>query len=575
MAYNFPSWYPFPDDNGDPVVMQPPVIDRRLIDATAGSTDDILANFIIDQYSSVISSFIQSSRHNYALGIVPIHDRSLELPGLGIRHQVQYRREIVTLTARPRQANFLTDLNFDGYVAWVHFPGGYTGKLAPAYDLFVNGYKIFDRETPDNITAENLNAICYMVLFGDTALRCQSLSDAENPFKVGIVEPGSRTPVKLTNKILPPRKQVNDQGDLPIYPIFNWPSSAKFLTRTPPGPPPPQILDQATPLLVKGLQFDSAADSPLVVTGFNNVTLWAVTNVNALQYEGPGDFLIAEFYDRKQSRLVSQSWHSDQSAGQSILVNDNPLAWMQGSYGEAYSEWNGVIGGMDFDLTPRTNYAVLNDQPVEDGGADPNPDSVDPPRDGTFDAAELAWETAYAAWTAGIAPLQNAMNAAYSTFLDAFNAVTIIVHSISEETGGAFQILATSTYNYFMLAHSDANGAIVGLISELGDFMANVTAGRGGYESLYSDALAYDAAHGTEWYAYLQANDPSNLALSADASTFAAAALAYGEYLATAPAPPSATAAYGGKVLSPFRYRTITVNDKVWDFSDWTKPPLV
>lgn len=325
MTQHLPSWYPPPDENGDIVVMQAPTINRTQIDSTGGSSDALLADALIDLYAGSISTFIQASRRNYALGIVSIYDRALELPGLSIRHQVQQRREIVTLTPRPSASNAPIDLNFDGYIAWVH-NSGFAGE--GPYDVFLNGYRVFK-----DVTVGTSPIGCVMG-FGKTVLKCQSLHNKQNP-------------LKLLPKVLPPRATIKSSGNIPGhddllgYFVFDWadpfaPDDEAYI-----GPPDslwrlnPESIDTIT--WTKTTLFPRSGNdsttgqplSPLNIKKMNQIVVQLSDDAGSKVPDTPGigseDYILAEFYDRGSFRTVYQSWHY---TGGTILVNDKPLICM-------------------------------------------------------------------------------------------------------------------------------------------------------------------------------------------------------------------------------------------------------
>jgi len=584
MTFRLPSWYPPPDDNGNPVVMQLPIVDRRLIDSSNGSTSDLLADIIVDSYSPSISNFIKSSRRNYALGITPIHERSLELPGLGIRHQVHHGRETVTLTPKPGQVNLLADLNFDGYVAWVHVgANSWPKKSWPSYNLYINGYLIFNDITPDDTKTS-----AYFVMFGDTALRCQSLNDNGNPFQAGILEPGNTQPTKLVNQVLPKRKQVpatssptyglpvSAHDDLLGYFLFGWDNQfdpTNFDNDGNQSTNHQYIQGQWTklhplPVLLQGLQFSSSTNSVLKVSAANNVTIHVTKNISTMGYQGPGDFLIAEFYDRKQLRAVSQSWHDEQTTGQAIIVNDHPLYWGAGIDFEGAADV-----GLDFDLTPQKSYSGLSVPPATLGVYDSNTSStLVPSTDPTYQAELRAYETAYAAWDAELTTLEAAVTAAQNTYINDWNNVYNLCYLIKQDTPNGFVTTgsmgpnSTNVVNACVAAHAAMTAAEGGDSSQLATFASETAAIATPYAALLEDT----SQEGNFYHATLLANQTSANNLNGEAATLSAAISAVLSYTPTAPTPPNVTGQYRGQDPSAFRQRQITVGASGWAFGDWT-----
>ena len=501
---------------------------------------------------------------------------------------------MVTLRPKPGQAHLLSDLNLDGYVAWVHVGANAWPKpVWPTYNLYINRYLVFENVTPD----DTLTSV-YFVMFGDTALRCQSLSDDQNPFKAGILEPGSSTPIKLLNRVLPARKKTlptsSPQYGVPIpahddllgYFIFNWDNQfnpTSFDNDTQLNLSHQYTQGQwstlhALPKLLKGLQFSTPTACPLKAAAPNNVTLHVVKNISTMGYQGPGDFLIAEFYDRKQLRMASQSWHDEQGAGQTVVVNDHPLYW-----GDGIDAIGNPDLGLDFDLTPRKDYSKLTVPPALLGAYDTNTSSsIVPPIDAAYQAALHAYEALVAAYNAECTTLLNAITPLINTYTadasNIFNLSYLIKQNTANPSGwpggvGSMETNSTIVVNALNAAQGELTGAIVGFsLTQLAAFSASVAAVATPYAAMIADV----SQAGLFYNATLLANKPEADALPGDASAIVAAATAYINYaVSNAPIAPPDSGNYAGLSLDDFRYRKITVGAGGWEFDDWTKAPFV
>ena len=258
----------------------------------------------------------------------------------------------------------VTDTNLDGYVLWVHADPGYpdringTTNFPSPYQIFFNGYLITDSFA---ITGPLMG---YPILFGKTALLCQSyVGDVEkkNPL---ITEQSLKKP----NIVSPPHgwggysAGIGPDGTTPQpvipktlgYWIFD------FLNAHNPGSYVPfgnnnfdqlaNLLYFSTPLaMTEGLYFKNSqpGKSPLVSRGKNGFSAFIAPSVKAVQEIEIIDVFVAEFYDRGKYRTASQSWTYTAQSNRSVRVNDSPLIYGVGNEGTGSSG-----GGMTFDLTP-------------------------------------------------------------------------------------------------------------------------------------------------------------------------------------------------------------------------------
>ena len=208
----------------------PPVMQYR-IDASNdwqaqnGQVAAIVADAIVQSYSSSISQFINNQRQQMRLGIIEQREHQMSLPGIDVDWSSNQGDETIRITVKPEYVNplslpFLIDINLDGYVAFVHnFREGQTGFVPIAYDLLINGTVVctytpepsmFMTYTPtggeETVTGA---AVAVVVAFGPTALRSQSLHDKVNPFNPKSPQHVSTMPA-LMSQCQPARAQIKD-----------------------------------------------------------------------------------------------------------------------------------------------------------------------------------------------------------------------------------------------------------------------------------------------------------------------------------------------------------------------------
>ena len=220
----------------------PPVMQYR-IDASDdwqaqnGQVAAIVADAIVESYSSSISQFINNQRQQMRLGIIEQRSHQWSAPGLDIDYSSNQGDETIKITVKPEYVNlaslpFLIDLNYDGYVAFIHnFLAGQAGFNPIPYDLLINGTVVCTYTpqlsmlqtytptgSPDTVTGA---AVAVVVAFGPTALRSQSLHDTVNPYNPKSPQHVSTMPT-LMSQCQPARAQIKDAtgtngGDIPAH----------------------------------------------------------------------------------------------------------------------------------------------------------------------------------------------------------------------------------------------------------------------------------------------------------------------------------------------------------------------
>lgn len=373
-------------DVGAPVMQAPPALQLTVsaskewldqMGPAASQVGDQIVNF----YSSNLSQFVQSQRQQNAIGGIQQTNRQMDLPGLSVEHLRGQDLETIRITVYPESApaesfTVNVDLNLDGYVAWTlnwsKFPPPQTDN--PAVDVVLNGFGVLSNFVRDDDlfqlfppaldpTAQVVQAtMVFVVAFGDTALRCESLQDksGHNPFTS---TNGSGGPLPT---IIPSRGSVPGDGTVPAhkdllgYFVFNWgdplnPDTFAYDGNADGSGPGFQYkANFPKETIIKIVQFKSTKDSPLVASGKNTLQV-QTTNFPPLNPTGQNgvSFLAAEFYNRSVMRPVQQSWKYKVNTAASILmVNDKPL-YFACDGGNPYSD----IGAkqyfaMTFDLTP-------------------------------------------------------------------------------------------------------------------------------------------------------------------------------------------------------------------------------
>lgn len=330
--------------------LQLPIQTRRIIDASQNFFDttvnpDAAGDQVVNYYSASIGNFVATQRRDYASGINQQQNRFFTLPGLAMRYENNQGMERLTLVAQPESfvsgGNQVLDTNLDGYIVWVHSEVGYPNlinfepTIGGPYDIFLNGYKIYEGF---KITQENS---AFVIMFGLTALRCHSLEDKTNPLLTNTSYGPTALGNASVNDIIPPRKDIAASNapdgavvprhkDEPLYPIFNWNDALNPCTLISTGGTGSYtrweifIGSSATPQVTNGVHFKDPMKSPLVKDGPNFITVLLQPGASAPELLSIS-IIFAEFYDRKTTDVVQQSWNYNSIPGQAIIANDKPL----------------------------------------------------------------------------------------------------------------------------------------------------------------------------------------------------------------------------------------------------------
>ena len=218
----------------------PPVMQYR-IDASDdwqaqnGQVAAIVADAIVESYSSSISQFINNQRQQSRLGVIAQQRHQMTLPGIVVDYGSNQGNETIRITVKPEYVNprslpFLIDINLDGYVAFVHnFSKPQFGLDPVPRDLLINGTVVCTYapqlsmlSTPGSSSVNNdAAAVAVVVAFGPTALLAQSLHDKVNPFNPKSPQHVSMMP-SLANQCQPARAKIKDAvgtngGDIPAH----------------------------------------------------------------------------------------------------------------------------------------------------------------------------------------------------------------------------------------------------------------------------------------------------------------------------------------------------------------------
>lgn len=338
-----------------PNQLQLPIQTRKIVDASRAFFDqtqnsDAIADAIVDYYAASVWNFVQVQRRDYAAGINQVHNRYLQLPGLGLRYENMQGMERLTMVAQPESAlaggQLIQDINYDGYVIFIlydpTFPNIVNGQpgYPKSFDIYMNGYLIKK--------GWMITQMCqaFVVMFGRSSLRCHSLIDQFNlsPFRNDPAYPLLPFPS-------PPRSKVDGHDDLPAYTLF------KFTDMNNPIYTMNDVtqFDLANPLMVNvtdGVQFFDPTKSPLNTKKGNSTNYFGVTLSYGLT-QGTENVILymmfAEFFSRTKLRPVTQSWNKIAPAGNVVIANDKPLYWGN-THIQSYTELTPGQNGMGFDL---------------------------------------------------------------------------------------------------------------------------------------------------------------------------------------------------------------------------------
>jgi len=462
--------------------------------AQNGQVADIIADAIVQSYSSSISQFINNQRQQMRLGVIEQRRHQWSAPGINIDWSSNHGNETIRITVKPEYVNplslpFLIDLNLDGYVAYVHT---WQQLVAPGIDnapidIILNGYGVVTNYTPDDDllalyqpaqepdppAAPVFQAtVMFVIAFGPTALRCQSIQDLTvnkipvlrgsgvnlNTFAAAKGSGGPIPPVS------PPRKNIAASGNAPThkdllgYFVFNWgdqfnPDSWAYNGDQGSGADFTFAANFPKPDIIKIIQFKTAKKSPLVVSGENNFYSQHSSTPALNTGQNADDFLCAEFYNRANLRVVTSSWTYPNAAG-GVLVNDQPI-YFACDGGDPFSDVGAATNfGLNFDLTPVSSPL----EAVPFGTSSPTSRVVTP--------LTPAQQAAIAANEAAAIIYGTAYNAALSTLNAAQQALVTANQNIIIPSRGTEVTLA---YAY---AADPLPSTLASLVSDVGETLA-------------------------------------------------------------------------------------------------------
>jgi hypothetical protein len=332
-----------------------------------------IAQRIISRRWGDISQFINAQRQQ---GIVlPANYKSVSYPDMDLEYTRIGKQETLNMMIYPeqesseeKQGHNYVNVNYDGYVAWVHWQqreliNGVPYVVGP-FDIFLNDYLLIEKFVPRNPCG------AYVVLFGKTALLCESYQDDDGRTNNKLIQSNPRDTIPA----------VQPRGGWGFYPNGSSPTGVPqnnvtkqlgywIFDNTNPLSPTDYIggqgyyqtwdeLTQNTGVIVfsEGLWFETAEDCPIQYQGGNTLS-WQVSPTGVSGEVRVAGFGIAEFYNRTNFRNVTQSWVSSlPTTDDTLAINDSPIIWLSG-YNEG-GFWNG--SRIDFDLTPGDDDTASN-----------------------------------------------------------------------------------------------------------------------------------------------------------------------------------------------------------------------
>lgn len=589
MPYKAPLVLPVtsPDDPGSPWPnqLQLPIQTRQTIDASQDWFDNTqdaasVANGIVDYYSSSVGNFVDTQRRDYGAGIVSVHSKFLNLPGLTLQYENQHGQERLTMTAYPESAPTGAtgvEVNNDGYIFWAHADPRYPDLVdnkptfQTPYDIFLNGYLVYSGFKITGI------AQGFVIMFGKTALRCHSVIEYDqsstNPFKDGqfgtnqIWGPNGGLVNDLAPPFQPPVKgtQTPDNLDVPAHPneflysLFDWGNNnnpGALMTEGFIGSVPSygRWMGQGgigqAPTIMNGVQFAFPEKSPLNLKGQNYLTI--MLKAGAIGEENlVVDSVVVEFYDRGTFSGASQTW-SYTSGGRSVryTLNDKPLLWCASLYASKGSQ----NMSMGFDLTPKAKSTEANNALLTDL-SQPNSSFAQ----GTYLGLTAAQQAALAEYAMTVTALINAFNASQAPII----AAAILALSVGEQTlaninsfileySGTFDKNQTVPSTFTFTNETGRPTPLTGLQS-VDNFISASTTVEGDWIVSVSEAA---------FYVILQAGlqEQTDIVVGLTA-TYIAAITAQPNL----PSPPP----NAGTPLDAFVWRNVSISGSEWEFDDW------
>lgn len=311
-----------------------------------------VAQQIVGVNFSQVQRFVNNMRQQVSLNGQSFASRRTQVPGIDVRWSINNGYERIQLNVYPTQPpgglnQDLYDLNQDGYVVFIlydpKFPNILNNKpgFPKSYDIYMNGYLLKAQFM--------ITQVCqaFVAMFGQTALRCESLVDKQHLNPLELQSNGG-----LVHKVLPPRAQVEGHDDLPAYQLFDFtrqmnPIYDDLILNLVGGTDPVKVN------VTDGIQFFDPTKSPLNTKKGNSVNHFglAITPGQTQASEDSiGYLLFAEFFSRKKGlRGVKQSWNKIAKPNGTVLVNDKPLYW--GNWHVAsYTSLTPGQDGLSFDL---------------------------------------------------------------------------------------------------------------------------------------------------------------------------------------------------------------------------------
>jgi hypothetical protein len=554
-----------------------------------GDSADKVAQDILHLNSGALHGFFQAQEQYHYNGLNEITNTRLELPQVSAHYQNQFGRTTYWVSVWPENVpgqgvsypGIFTDLNYDGYIAWVHVdpnwpdlignPSGVgaTSASPRPYNIYVNGYLVYQNYQPTSPSE------CFVILFGPTALRCESLQDKPklNPL-------ASKSNGALAPPVVPgPTKQikqgtaVDGQTSVPQhddelgYWIFNWDDPRNDLSYVPDylsigqefqawdaAALAIQIAPAANgtllPKIKKGIQFFDARKSPLNYKGQNYAGAFLAPGKFTGEVEML-EIMYAEFYDRKKMRAVNQSWRLGPYEGAPcIIVNDSPKQWGTSTYAGAELDGQSVA----FNLAPGVDSPGYDNQLVAWLSGPSNQDSNP---DGAQGAAVVAALDAYnAAWDSTVGAWQTSHNQQVQSDVTALSTAQANV-------GATYNMLEHELLNlgeWVAFLYSESVPGFID-VTNFDWFMQQVPAwlalpGTGTLNDINLRAAQQNVI--TILNLYNQRQAAYDDALQALNQLEA-------EQPPSPPAPPSDL----GQSISGFKYRTIDVAGDVWSFGPW------
>lgn len=356
-----------------PVIRQHVVASKEFFDANSREQVAAKADQIIREHWGDISQFILGQRQ---MGMVlPASYKRKDYVRLSLEYQRLSNQETIVLTAYPETLNpnpttLDMEVNFDGYFMWAHCeanPFSTDGAIINGsdfvpgpFDVFFNEYLLEEKFAP----ARPFGG--YLLLFGKTALLCESLQDRDHKNTILENAPSRERPRLVTpppgwgkyNAGVTAAGVVQPEIDRILgYWMFDFQNPCNPCLSLVDSISPNNTVawnDRAgpngrgNPNITKGLWFEDPLKSILDPRGANNTFYFGLSPGGKSGEVPLIGACFSEFYDRSSGRNVQQSWSKDYDGRRFITVNDRPLRWGSGYQGSGFFGGSGVT----VDLTP-------------------------------------------------------------------------------------------------------------------------------------------------------------------------------------------------------------------------------